>query len=262
MIELKSMRAGYGSEEILHDLSFTFESGKNYCILGPNGCGKTTLLRAMAGLIPHKGEVLIDGQRVESMKRRKIASKIAVMSQINTLYFPYTIYDTVMLGRYQHINRFSAGASEEDRRVVDRCLEMTGLVGLQNRMVDELSGGQLQRVFLAQTLAQEPDTILLDEPTNHLDIRHQIDLIEYLKGWTADGRHSVIGVMHDINLALRLTDETVFLKDGRLAGAGRFQRVATKPFLNSIFDMDISAYMLDALEKWKTISDTSSSEKP
>ena len=254
MIELKNMCAGYGGGDVLHGLTFTFETGVNYCLLGPNGCGKTTLLRAVAGLIPHRGEVLIDGERVERMPRRQIAAKIAVMSQINTLYFPYTVYDTVMLGRYQHMRgRLFGGAGEADRQVVERCLESTELTSLRGRLVSELSGGQLQRVFLAQTLAQEPDTILLDEPTNHLDVRHQVELIDYLKAWTGDGRHAVIGVLHDINLALRLTDRTLFLRDGRLVRSGRFGEIATRAFLQEMFGMDIAAYMVSSLRAWEGV---------
>ena len=254
MIELKNMRAGYAGRDVLFDISFRFETGVNYCLLGPNGCGKTTTLRAMAGLIPHRGEVLIDGTPIGAMPRRVIASKIAVMSQINTLYFPYTVYDTVMLGRYQHMRgRFLGGASENDRLVVEKCLQTTELQGLRDRMVSELSGGQLQRVFLAQTLAQEPDTILLDEPTNHLDIRHQLELIDYLRDWTGDGKHAVIGVLHDINLALRLTENTLFMKEGRLIGAGRFGEIATRGFLEDMFGMDIAGYMTEALRTWERV---------
>ena len=252
MIELKNVCAGYGGKDVVFDVSCRFESGVNRCLLGPNGCGKTTLLRAMSGLIPHSGEILIDGEPVERMPRRKIAAKIAVMSQINTLYFPYTVYDTVMLGRYQHMRRGPfGGAGERDREVVAKCLKTTGLSAMQNRLVSELSGGQLQRVFLAHTLAQEPDTILLDEPTNHLDIKHQIELIDYLKAWTADGTHAVVGVFHDVNLALRLTDQMLFMKDGRLAGSGRFSEIASRAFLEDLFGMDIAAYMLESLAAWQ-----------
>ncbi len=255
MIELKSVRAGYGGQDVIFDISCRFETGVNCCLLGPNGCGKTTLLRAMSGLIPHSGEIRIDGERIESMPRRRIAAKIAVMSQINTIYFPYTVYDTVMLGRYLHMKRGPfGGAGERDRETVARCLATTGLTDFADRLVSELSGGQLQRVFLAHTLAQEPDTILLDEPTNHLDVRHQIELIDYLKAWTADGRHSVIGVFHDVNLALRLTDRVLFMKDGRLLCGGRFAEIASRAFLSGLYGMDIAGYMIESLSSWTQLA--------
>jgi iron complex transport system ATP-binding protein len=254
MLSLRNVCAGYNGMDVIYDVSAQFAPGKNYCLLGPNGCGKTTLLRAMAGIIPAKGEILIGGRPLSGMRRREIAKKIAVMSQITTLYFPYTVYETVMLGRYQHMKRALFGQiSARDREAVRRCLEKTGLWDLRDRMIDRLSGGQRQRVFLAQALAQEPDMILLDEPTNHLDIKHQVELIDALHEWTADGAHSVIGVFHDVNLALRLSDEVVFMKDGRVCGSGAFGEVATRAFLRDVYGMDVTQFMRQSLEKWKAL---------
>lgn len=189
---------------------------------GRTGCGKTTLLKAVAGLIPSRGEIRLDGQDLRRMKRRDIAAKIAVMSQTSGIYFSYTVRETVMLGRYQHMKRglFTA-ATAADREVVDQCLAATGLADLQERQIDTLSGGQLQRVFLARTLAQQPQIILLDEPTNHLDLKHQVELIDYLKKWSQTAGHAVVGVLHDVNLALRLSEHLLFLRDGRTARHGQ-----------------------------------------
>ncbi len=254
MLTLRNVRAGYNGMDVIYDVSAEFASGKNYCLLGPNGCGKTTLLRAMAGIIPAAGEILIDGKPLSGMRRREIAKKIAVMSQITTLYFPYSVYETVMLGRYQHMRRSLVGqVGVRDRDAVRRCLEKTGLWALREKQIDRLSGGQRQRVFLAQALAQEPDLILLDEPTNHLDVKHQIELIDALHEWTADGKHAVIGVFHDVNLALRLSEEVLFMKDGRVCGRGKFAEVATRAFLADVYGMDVAAFMRESLEKWTSV---------
>ncbi|MBQ9951946.1 MAG: ABC transporter ATP-binding protein [Clostridia bacterium] len=254
MLKLKDVRAGYNGSEVLHGVTFDFESGKNYCILGPNGCGKTTLVRAIAALIESTGEIELDGRSIRKMKRKEIASKIAVMSQVTTVYFPFSVYDTVMLGRYQHMSGSVFGhPSREDKEMVEECLRSVRLDKLRDRRIDELSGGQRQRVFLAQALAQNPEIILLDEPTNHLDIRHQVELIDYLHRWSADGKHSVIGVLHDINLALRLTENTVFMKDGNIVGSGAFDRVADGKFLREVYEVDIADYMRDSFEKWRNV---------
>ncbi len=254
MLKLKDVRAGYNGQEVLHGVSFDFQSGQNYCILGPNGCGKTTLVRAIAALIPSAGEIELDGKSIRRMKRKEIAARIAVMSQVTQVYFPFSVYDTVMLGRYQHLSgRVFGQPGKEDREVVEECLRSVRLDSLRDRRIDELSGGQRQRVFLAQALAQDPEIILLDEPTNHLDIRHQVELIDYLHRWSADGRHSVIGVLHDVNLALRLTENTVFMKDGAIAGSGVFGDIADSEFLRSVYETDIAAYMRDSFEKWRAI---------
>ena len=252
MLTLEHVCAGYGAREVVHDVSYTFESGRNYCIMGPNGCGKTTLLRAMSALIPHRGRIGLMGHEISRMKRRELAAHLAIMSQLHEVSFPYTVYDTVMMGRY----RFSSGLSRRDgrdRASVERCLEITGLTQLRDRPVDQLSGGQRQRVFLAHALAQDPDLILLDEPTNHLDIRHQIELIDFLKEWSGDGKHSVIGVFHDVNLGLRFSEDVLFMKDGRLERAGKFSDCADRDFLTGLFGVDIAAYMTDTLQKWKEV---------
>ena len=254
MLRLKDVRAGYNGREVLHGVTFDFQSGQNYCILGPNGCGKTTLVRAIAALIESTGEIEIDGRSIRRMKRKEIASKIAVMSQVTHVYFPFSVYDTVMLGRYQHMSgRVFGQPSREDREMVEECLRSVRLDQLRDRRIDELSGGQRQRVFLAQALAQNPEVILLDEPTNHLDIRHQVELIDYLHRWSADGKHSVIGVLHDINLALRLTGNTVFMKDGQIVGSGAFDRMADADFLRDVYEVDIAGYMRDSFEKWRNV---------
>ena len=246
MLELKNVSAGYGKTDVLHDISCTFTEGSCWSILGPNGCGKTTLLRVMAGLLPHSGQVLLDGQ--------EIAGRIALMSQINTVYFPYTVYDAVMLGRYQHMKGSLLGSpSREDRESVERCLEYTDLSDLRSRMLNELSGGQLQRVFLARAMAQEPVTLLLDEPTNHLDIRNQVELADYLHHWCEDGKHTVIGVIHDINLALRLSQNVLIMRDGRIMRKGNFSAIADSEFLYSIYGMDLLGYMREASKLWNSI---------
>ena len=236
MLELKDVRAGYDGFEVLHGLSYKFEDGKNYCLLGPNGCGKTTLIRTIAALIDFKGEITMDGEVLRSMKRRDLASKVAVLSQVSNLYFPYTVYDTVMLGRYQYMKGIFGSASKEDKEKVEECLETVKMADQRDKKIDELSGGQRQRVFLAQVLAQNPQMILLDEPTNHLDVRHQLELIDYLKKWTADGKHSVIGVLHDINLALRLSDQVLIMKDGEFKATGSFDEVVTSELLRRIYE--------------------------
>lgn len=253
MLELKNVRAGYGGTEVLHGLSYKFEDGRNYCLLGPNGCGKTTLIRAIAALIGSTGDITMDGEVLRDMKRRDLAGKVAVLSQVSNLYFPYTVYDTVMLGRYQYMKGIFGTPSKEDKERVEECLETVRLSDQRDKRIDELSGGQRQRVFLAQVLAQNPKLILLDEPTNHLDVRHQLELIDYLKKWTADGEHSVIGVLHDINLALRLSDQVLIMKDGEFRATGTFDEVVTSELLGEIYETDIAGFMRDSFEKWREI---------
>ena len=160
-----------------------------------------------------------------------------------------------MMGRYQKLRRgLFASPSKEDKRYVEQYLQATGLESLRDRQISELSGGQLQRVFLARTLAQEPEIILLDEPTNHLDLKHQTELVAYLKNWSQEKGRTVIGVLHDINLSLMLSDQLLFLKNGSVAGMGSAHTVLTKAFLHEVYDMDVASYMLDSLKRWEHVS--------
>jgi len=257
LLRVFHVSAHYGSHQVLHDVSFELPMGEALCVLGPNGCGKTTLLRAIAALIPFQGEITLNGVPIRSMTRLRIASHIAMMCQAPKVYFAYSVYDTVMLGRYRHLRQSLLGRpSAKDRECVERCLEATGISALRNKRIDQLSGGQLQRVFLAQTLAQDPDVILLDEPMNHLDMKHQVELVDYLKAWAKSQGRAIIGVFHDINLALRLSDSVLFLKDGRVAARGRFHAIATPAFLKEIYGLDVVAYMLESFGKWAAFRKT------
>lgn len=255
MLEVSRLSAGYDGTDVLHKVSFSVKPGENLCILGANGCGKTTLLRAVAGLLPYSGEVTLDGRELRRMKRRELAAQIAVLSQTQTIYFSYTVWDTVMLGRYQHMRSgLFAAPTAADREVVEGCLRTTGLLDLRQRQLDTLSGGQLQRVFLARALAQQPRIILLDEPTNHLDLKHQVALVDHLREWSSDGEHTVIGVLHDVNLALRLSDRLLFLRDGRTMGLGSAAELLTAELLQAVYGMDVAGYMRDTLRKWGTFA--------
>ena len=255
MLHLNHICAGYGSGDVLHDIAFDLPLGQNLCILGPNGCGKSTLLRVIAGLLESRGELTLDGKPVAAMRRTEIASHIAMMSQISTVYFSFTAYETVMMGQYQKLRRgLFVSPSQEDKRCVEQYLHATGLDTMRDRQISELSGGQLQRVFLARTLAQEPEIILLDEPTNHLDLKHQTELVTYLKKWSEETGRTVIGVLHDINLSLLLSDQLLFLKNGAVAAMGSADAVLSREFLREIYDMDVVSYMLDSFTRWERLA--------
>jgi iron complex transport system ATP-binding protein len=258
MLTLKNVAAGYNGIDIISNISLNIKEGENLCIIGPNGCGKTTLIKAISGIIPHEGTVKIDGTDINNMKREQIAKKIAVMSQISTIYFSYTIYETVLLGRYLHIKgRTFKEPSAKDREYTDKCLKAVGLLNIKHKQISTLSGGQLQRVYLARTLAQEPSIILLDEPTNHLDLKHQTELIDFLRDWSKYEGHSVIGVLHDLNLAIKLSDNMLILDNGKMAAYGKTNDVISSELLNDVYGMNVTEYMVDSLRQWERFDDYS-----
>jgi iron complex transport system ATP-binding protein len=252
MLEIKNLSAGYDGKKVIHDINFTLKPGQSLSVIGPNGCGKTTLLKCIADLMEFEGSITLDGKELHLMKRKMLASKVAVMSQQNTALFPYSVYDTVMLGRFGSIKQGFLGGNpdREDIFHVEESLNVLGLWDLRERLINTLSGGQLQRVFLARVLAQDPSVILLDEPTNHLDLRHQLELVDYVREWVNDNRF-VIGVFHDMNIALRLSKNVLLMDEGLIGRMGEFSQIADEDYLKKLFKTDVTGYMRESLNLWQ-----------
>lgn len=243
---LKNVSACYGKREILHDISLVINSGEKVFIGGANGSGKTTLLRVMSGIIPHSGEVLINGSDVSSMRRRETAKLIALMPQTSEMYFPYTVRETVLLGTYASAGNSFLSADPGAVQYADKCMEDCGVSGLKERHLDELSGGQLQRVLLARTFAQKSPFLFLDEPGNNLDIKYRAELCDRLNEWaegkTGDDDNTLVAVFHDLEQARRCCTRAVMLKEGRIVFDGGIREGLTREMLLRVYDYDISAY--------------------
>lgn len=250
MLRVEQISCGYGDEEVIHEVSFSLEEGERIAIIGPNGCGKTTLLRAICGLLPSRGEIFLEDKKLREMKRKDISQRIAFMPQISNVLFSYTVYETVMLGRYAHgKHQVFQREQKEDKEWVMACLEKTGILSIKDKQITELSGGQLQRVYLARVFAQNPNIILLDEPTNHLDLKYQIELVEELKNWSQEKKHSAIGVFHDINLALSFANRVLLLEEGRIVELKRSEDFDLEK-ISRVYGMDVQKYMLHSLKRW------------
>ena len=250
MIEVKNIYCGYDNKKIIKDLSFNVNNGENLCIVGPNGCGKSTLLKSIANIIEYEGSVKIDNKEVSSFSRIDLAKKVALMSQTSQIYFPYTVYDTVSLGRYAYSKGVFSKLSLTDKRIIVDSMKKVGIYELKDKLITELSGGQLQRVFLAKIFAQDPDIILLDEPTNHLDFKNQIDLLENLNEWVKTNNKIVIGVLHDLNFVQYFADKVLMIQSGKVVSYGRPEDVLKGEILNDIYGMDIKEFMVNILQKW------------
>ncbi|MEH7085014.1 adenosylcobinamide amidohydrolase [Neobacillus drentensis] len=217
MLSVQQVSGGYTNEAVLEDISFEVEKGELFGILGPNGSGKTTLLKMLSGILPiQKGEIQINGKRLQQYKAKQLAKIIAVLSQHSSQSFSYSVKETVSLGRYAHQKGLFQSWGPVDEEVVQRVMKQIGVSSFQNKNIQELSGGEKQRVFLAQALAQEPEILLLDEPTNHLDLSYQKELLDFLKQWTSKNRLTVISIFHDLNLAGLYCDRLLLLENGRI----------------------------------------------
>ena len=251
MLEVSGLYAGYGGADVIRNIDFTVDKGESLCVLGPNGCGKSTLFKAIARLIDYRGLVSIEGLDAKSFSRRELATKIAILSQDAQVFFPYTVYETVSMGRYPYSGGIFKSLSLGDEEIIKGVMEKLDVMDIKDRMIDELSGGQLQRVFLARTMAQTPEVILLDEPTSHLDLKYQIELLAFLKTWVKENNKALIGVFHDLNLARRFGDTAILMHDGSIAAAGKIEDVLKSETLRPVYGIDIHAFMLESLGQWE-----------
>ena len=246
-ITCKNMSAGYGKNKILNDINLVINPGEKVFIGGANGSGKTTLLRVLSGLIPHDGEVLIDGKEVSSMRRKDIAKLIALMPQTNEIYFPYTVNETVLLGTYATSGNSLFGTDPKAAQFAVKCMEDCGILEFKARHLDELSGGQLQRVLLARTFAQRSPFLFLDEPGNNLDIKYRAELCDKLNSWaagkTGDIDNTLVAVFHDLEQARRCCTRAVMLKDGKVIFDGGIDEGLMPGMLMEVYDFDVAAYL-------------------
>jgi len=212
MIEVKNLSFSYGKQDILKDICFEAEAGECVGILGNNGVGKSTLITCINRIrIPTAGDVLIDGISVGKMNRGELARNVAYVPQKNEMSH-ITVFDSVLLGRKPYIK---LGITQADLDLCADMIERVGLSELQLRNVDELSGGEAQRVMLARALVQQPKVLLLDEPTSNLDPRNQYEMLSLVTRIAKEQGITVLIVIHDLNLALRYCDKFYFIKGGR-----------------------------------------------
>ena len=251
MLEIKEVRCGYDNKEIVKGVSFNVERGNNLCIVGPNGCGKSTLLKSIANLLDYKGNITLDSKEISKLNRKDLAKNVALMTQASNIYFPYTVYETVALGRYAHLKGLFSRINKEDDEIIIKSITNVGLIDIKDKLISELSGGQLQRVYLARAFAQNPDVILLDEPTNHLDLKCQIEILDYLNKWTKENNKIVVAVLHDLNLVQTFGEKVVMMNDGKIISSGTPKEVLSGEKLKEVYEVDVKGFMIDALEKWK-----------
>ncbi|MDG5759359.1 heme ABC transporter ATP-binding protein [Natronococcus sp. A-GB1] len=234
-IDVEDVAVSFGETTVLKDVSITIEPGELVGLVGPNGAGKTTLLRAMSGsLEPDRGAVDVDGAPLHERSSKAASRLVAVVPQNTDLSFSFDVRTIVEMGRYPHRSRFSP-PGEADRAAVDRALERTRTAKFADRPIDEVSGGERQRVVLARAIAQQTPILLLDEPTASLDVNHQIETLELVREFVAEGRTAVAAI-HDLNLAARYCDRLVVLSEGSVLESGPPESVLNRSVLAAAFD--------------------------
>lgn len=247
MIKFKDVSISYGKREVVHEVSFELKKGSSLVMLGANGCGKTTILKTIAGLLPYQGSIVLDGKEIRTYKSEDMAKKVAYLGQMMFGDFSFSVEDTVAMGCYAAKKKsWFMHLTMEERDKVEQMLRKMDLYELRNREITKLSGGQLQRVFLARTFIQEPEYILLDEPTNHMDVRYQMELMDYLLEWEKEEHHTLIGVFHDVSFATRIANQFLMIKDGMNIAFG--SDIMKASILEETYGFDFVKYMEDSYE--------------
>ncbi|MFD7227064.1 ABC transporter ATP-binding protein [Streptomyces sp. NPDC059881] len=231
----ESVTLAYDQRVIAEDLSVEIPDNSFTVIVGPNACGKSTLLRALSRMLkPSTGRVLLDGQTIHSMPAKKVARTLGLLPQSSIAPDGITVGDLVARGRYPHQGLLRQW-SREDERVVQESMAATGVAELADRYVDELSGGQRQRVWIAMALAQQTPLLLLDEPTTFLDIQHQLEILDLCAELHETQGRTLVAVLHDLNQAARYATHLIAMRDGRIAAEGAPGDVVTAELVERVF---------------------------
>ena len=251
MLKGENVTVRYGSHTAVDDLSFTLEQGQWLMLVGPNGAGKSTLIEAIAQGVPYTGRMELEGRDARAYRPAQLARKVGVLSQRHSVSYAYTVEEVVRLGRYAHSRSPFGGGDDEGEERVEQALGKTGLREMRHASVLTLSGGELQRVFLAQLFAQAPQILLLDEPANHLDLVYQKQIFSLIREWLAQPGRAVLSVVHDLSLARAYGTHAVLMQHGRCVAQGPLDGVLTPENLQQVYGMDVYGWMQDMLKKWQ-----------
>jgi len=235
MLAVENVIAGYGGRPVLRNVTMHVAAGEFVGLIGPNGCGKTTLLRVVSGVLrPAEGRVRLGGDDLRTLSARKVARRLAYLLQDASLDLPFTVGEVALMGRSPHLRRIG-GETAKDFEIARRAMEIADVGHLADEPVTAISGGERQRAFIAMCLAQQPEILLLDEPTNHLDIGHQVSVLRLIGQLNREAGMTVVAVFHDLNLAAECCDRLVALDAGEVVAHGRAGEVLNVELIGQLY---------------------------
>ncbi|MEG1536976.1 MAG: ABC transporter ATP-binding protein [Clostridiales bacterium] len=251
MLEVKNMSVNFGSINIVDDISFSLGEKQWLMVVGPNGAGKSTIVNAISQGIDYQGQILFHGVDIASWKPAALARSIGILAQHHYVGYSFTVEEVVRLGRYAYSGGIFSSDSDEDEAMVEKALDITGMKPFRHQSATTLSGGELQRTFLAQIFAQNPRLLILDEPTNHLDLVFQKQVFGLIKDWVQESGRAVMSVVHDLNLVKSYGTDAILLQQGKLIASGTVDQVMTRENLSAVYAMDVYGWMQHMLEQWQ-----------
>ena len=243
IIKAQNISVSINEKEIVHSISLDIPEGKVTAIIGPNGCGKSTTLKALSRILPYKGSVTFKGQEMSTLSQRDFAKCLAILTQSPQAPSDLTVNDLVEMGRFPH-RGFLGRAGKDDKEHVEWALEQTGVKDMRYRLLNTLSGGERQRAWIAMALAQRPEVLLLDEPTTYLDICHQLEIMQLITRLNQELGLTVVMVVHDLNHAIMYADHVVVVKAGKLVTSGAPREIITADLLADVFKVKADEFTL------------------
>ena len=243
IIKAQNICVSINDKEIVHNLSLEIPEGKVTAIIGPNGCGKSTTLKALSRILPYKGSVTFKGQEMSTLSQREFAKCLAILTQSPQAPSDLTVNDLVEMGRFPH-RGFLGRGGKDDKEHVEWALAQTGVTAMRNRLLNTLSGGERQRAWIAMALAQRPEVLLLDEPTTYLDICHQLEIMQLIGRLNQELGLTVVMVVHDLNHAIMYADHVVVVKAGKLVTSGAPREIITADLLADVFKVKADEFTL------------------
>ena len=250
MLKAQNITVRYGEHTVVDRLSFQLKEGQWLMLVGPNGAGKSTLIETIAQGVPYTGTIHLENRDIRRFRAAQLAQKIGVLSQKNVVGYAYSVEEVVSLGRYAYTSGFLSARDSDGKQQVEHALQLTGLTDLRHASVLTLSGGELQRTFLAQIFAQNPQILILDEPANHLDLIYQKHIFSLIEQWLHQPGRAVISVVHDLSLAKKYGTHAVLMDQGRSISQGTVDEVLTAQNLQAVYHMDVYRWMQDMLSQW------------
>ena len=251
MLSIENLGVLRGDKQVLKQVSFEIKSGQWWMLLGPNGAGKSSMIMAVSKALPYAGSVCCMGKEVRDIRPKALARFLAVLKQSNPVSYGFLVEDVVRLGRYAYRKGMFSMSDPQQEEWVERALGWTGMEKLRKRSLTTLSGGEIQRAFLAQVLAQDPDLLILDEPSSSLDLKYQHDLFELVARWVKQPNKAVLSAVHDLSIAKKYGTHALMLSEGRMIVQGTVDQVLTDGVLDRVYDMPVRPWMCELLKEWE-----------